>query len=99
MSHPKRRPTPPGAILREDILPAAGISQTKLAEMLGRSRRSISLLIHEQKPVSTDMAHRLARVFNTTPQFWLNLQQNVDLWDTFERNQAEYQKLKRLLAS
>jgi addiction module HigA family antidote len=92
----KRRPTHPGAILREDILPEAGITQGQLAQMLGVSRRTVSEILHERRPVTTDMAHRLARVFKTTPAFWLRLQEAVDIWDTFETNRNEYNQIKPL---
>jgi plasmid maintenance system antidote protein VapI len=42
------------------------------------------------------MAHRLARVFKTTPAFWLRLQEAVDIWDTFETNRNEYNQIKPL---
>jgi len=92
----KRRPTHPGAILREDILPEAGITQGQLAQMLVVSRRTVSEILHERRPVTTDMAHRLARVFKTTPAFWLRLQEAVDIWDTFETNRNEYNQIKPL---
>jgi len=92
----QRRPTHPGAILREDVLPEAGITQGQLAQMLGVSRRSVSEVLHEHRPVTTDMAHRLARVFKTTPAFWLRLQEAVDIWDTFETNRNEYNQIKPL---
>jgi antitoxin HigA-1 len=84
----------PGELLREDILPAAGITQTELAKRLGVSRRTVSEVIHERRPVSSDMAHRLSRVFGTTPDFWMNLQQSVDLWKALEMNRTEYSRLK-----
>ena len=96
MNDRQRRPTHPGAILREDVLPEAGITQGQLAQMLGVSRRSVSEVLHEHRPVTTDMAHRLARVFKTTPAFWLRLQEAVDIWDTFETNLNEYNQLKPL---
>ncbi len=96
MNDRKRRPTHPGAILREDILPEAGITQGQLAQMLGVSRRTVSEILHEHRPVTTDMAHRLARVFKTTPAFWLRLQEAVDIWDTFETNRNEYNQIKPL---
>lgn len=96
MNDRKRRPTHPGAILREDILPEAGITQGQLAQMLGVSRRTVSEILHERRPVTTDMAHRLARVFKTTPAFWLRLQEAVDIWDTFETNRNEYNQIKPL---
>ncbi len=64
----KRRPTHPGEILREDVLPAAGLTQDKLARLLGVSRRTVSEILHERQPVTTDMAHRLARAFGTSPE-------------------------------
>ena len=96
MNDRKRRPTHPGAILREDILPEAGITQGQLAQMLVVSRRTVSEILHERRPVTTDMAHRLARVFKTTPAFWLRLQEAVDIWDTFETNRNEYNQIKPL---
>ncbi len=63
-----RRPTHPGEILREDILPAAGLTQGKLARLLAVSRRTISEILRERRPVTTDMAHRLARAFGTSPE-------------------------------
>src|ERR1041385_8913388 len=91
-----RRPTHPGAILREDILPDAGINQTELANMMGVSRRAVNELCQERRGVSTDMAHRLARVFGNSPEFWLRMQQAVDIWDTLEANKREYEKIKPL---
>ena len=92
----KRRPTHPGELLREETLPATGLTQSELAERLGVSRRTVSELIHERRAVKTDLAHRLARVFNTTPEFWLRLQQAVDIWDVLQANRHEYDRLKPL---
>ena|SRR5258708_5812176 len=85
LNNRKRRPRHPGEILREDVLPAAGLTQDKLARLLGVSRRTVSEILHERRPVTTDMAHRLARAFGTSPEMWLGLQQDVDLWDTQSR--------------
>jgi len=74
------RPKHPGTILKNIILPELAITQLGLAKRLGVSRRIISEIIRERRPVTPDMATRLARVFNTTPKFWLNLQAAVDLW-------------------
>ena len=99
LNNRKRRPTHPGEILREDVLPAAGLTQDKLAKLLGVSRRTISEILHERRPVSTDMAHRLARVFKTTPEFWMNLQQAVDIWEALAANRHSYAKLRPLKAA
>ena len=92
----KRRPTHPGALLREDILPATGLTQTELAEVLGVSRRTVNEIVQERRPVSTDIAHRLARAFNNTPEFWLRMQQAVDVWEAFEAYGSDYEQIKPL---
>lgn len=78
---PKRRPTHPGAILREDVLPALEMTQTELAQRLGVSRLSVSELLHEKRAMTPEMAARVARLLNTTPESWLRMQAAVDLWD------------------
>ncbi|MBL8190824.1 MAG: HigA family addiction module antidote protein [Acidobacteria bacterium] len=95
----KRRPTHPGELLREEIVPATDLTQTELAERLGVSRRSISDLLNERRSLTPDMAHRLARVFKTTPEFWMNLQQAVDIWETLEINRQEYSRIRPLKAA
>ena len=92
----KRRPTHPGELLREETLPAAGLSQSELAARIGVSRRTVKDLIHERRALSPDLAHRLARVFETTPEFWLRLQEAVDVWETLQANHDKYERLKPL---
>jgi antitoxin HigA-1 len=91
-----RRPTHPGELLREDILPASGINQTQLADLLGVSRRTVNEIVQERRPVSVDMAMRLSRIFGNSPRFWLNLQTAVDLWDAAEARQKEYDRIRPL---
>lgn len=79
----KRRPTHPSELLREETLPAAGLTRSEFAKRLGVSRYTVDELVRERRSVTPDMAHRLARLFNTTPEFWLRLQEAVDIWDTF----------------
>lgn len=95
----KRRPTHPGELLREEILPSAELTQAELAVRLGVSRRSITELLNERRSLTPDMAHRLARVFKTTPEFWMNLQQAVDIWETLAANRQEYSRLRPLKAA
>jgi addiction module HigA family antidote len=80
LRHPNRRPTHPGAILREDVLPALKMTQTELAELLGVSRLSVSELLHEKRALSPEMAVRIATLLSTTPESWLRMQEAVDLW-------------------
>ncbi len=95
----KRRPTHPGEILREDVLPETGLTQGEFARLLGVSRRTVNEILQEKRPVTVDMAHRLARVLNTSPDVWLGLQQDVDLWDALEANRQEYERIKPLKAA
>ena len=91
-----RRPTHPGEVLREDVLPATKITQEQLAQRLAVSRRTVNEILNERRPVSVDMAHRLARAFNTTPDVWINMQTALDLWEAAEANKSEYEKIKPL---
>ena len=78
---PKRKPTHPGEMLREDVLPALNMTQSELARRLGVSRLSVSELLHEKRALSPDMAIRIATLTNTTPESWLRMQQALDLWE------------------
>ena len=91
---PKRRPTHPGEILRQDVLPALGITQGEFARRLGVSRLTVSELLREKRAVSPDMALRLARLPNTTPESWLNMQQAVDLWEVGRARPSRYTRIK-----
>lgn len=92
-------PTHPGELLREEIMPAARLTQEELARRLGVSRRTINEIVGEKRSVSADMAHRLARFFDTTPELWLGLQQDVDLWKARQAADQEYAKIKPLRKS
>jgi len=92
----KLPPTHPGELLREEIMPASHLTQDRLASLLGVSRRTINEIVTEKRGVSADMAHRLARLFDTTAEFWLGLQQDVDLWEAAGRRAEDYKKIKPL---
>lgn len=70
----------PGAHLREDFLPDYGLTPGALARAMGlKDRTRIERVVREQQPVTSDTALRLARVFGTTAEFWMNLQTQHDL--------------------
>jgi len=89
-----RRPTPPGEILRDEFLEPLGLSQKELAEALGITRVRLSEILRGRRAITPDTAFRLARFFGTTPEFWLGLQTDVNLWDTLQVHGAEYRKIK-----
>jgi addiction module HigA family antidote len=91
----KRRPTHPGQILKHIYLEPLGLSITELARRLGASRKAISAIVNERKSVTPDMALRLAQAFSTTPELWLNLQRNHDLWQAAQ-NSAAWQQIEPL---
>ncbi|MDZ7790140.1 MAG: HigA family addiction module antitoxin [Xanthomonadales bacterium] len=72
-------PMHPGELLREDILPALGISKTAVAEHLGISRTTLYELLNEETPVTPQLALRLGKLCGNGPKLWLNLQQDYDL--------------------
>ena len=88
-----RRPTHPGSIIKEDYLLPLSITIKDMADTLGVSRKTLSKIINERGAITPDMALRLSRAFDTTPDFWLNLQQNYDLWHA-ETVSREWQKVK-----
>ncbi|HET9530317.1 MAG TPA: HigA family addiction module antitoxin [Blastocatellia bacterium] len=96
MKKRQRQPTHPGAILREDILPEVKLSQTELANRLGVSRRTVNEIVNERRPVTTDMALRLACIFNTTPSFWLNMQLAFNIYEALREHRNEYGRIKPL---
>lgn len=91
-----RKPTHPGAILREDVLSSLGITQTELADRLCVSRRTISQIIHEHRPITPDMAIRLAHFLGTTPESWLNMQQTLDVWELERKNARIYEQIEKV---
>ena len=69
----------PGEILREEYLVPLGLKPYTLAKHLHVPRTRIERLVAEQTPVTPDTALRLAKFFNTTPEFWMNMQTSFDL--------------------
>jgi antitoxin HigA-1 len=91
-----RRPTHPGEILREDVLPALAITQTQFAKILGVSRRTLNEVLNEKRPVTIDVAIRLGQVLGNGHNLWLKMQLAVDVWDTLEKHKDDYQHLQPL---
>ena len=73
-------PPHPGEILQEDYLEPLGLSVTEAAAGLGMSRRNLSEIIHGRRGVSPAVALRFARAFDTSPELWMNLQAQFELW-------------------
>jgi addiction module HigA family antidote len=74
-----RTPTHPGEVLREEFLSPLGITQGTLAAHIGVPARRVSELVRGKRGVTPSTAWLLAQAFDTTPEFWLNLQAAYDL--------------------
>lgn len=83
-----RRPTHPGEIFLEEFLVPLGITQKEAAERLRMSYPRMNEIVKGKRSVTPDTALRLARFTSTEPEFWLNLQQAVDLWNALHSDQA-----------
>ena len=78
-------PPHPGETIRELCLEPLGISVTQAARAMGISRKALSELLNGHTGISPEMAVRLGRAFNTTPESWLIQQMQYDLWKTLQR--------------
>ncbi len=78
-AEPRRRPTSPGEILRDEYLVPLSLTQKQLADHLGCDIKVVNRLVNGRTSVSAEMALKLGATFSTTPEFWLNAQLAVDL--------------------
>ncbi len=92
----KRRPTHPGEMLSEDFMKDYGLTVAGLATAVGVSRQSINELLRGHRAVSPEMALRLSRLFGNSPEFWLNAQRAVDLWDAAQAIKDDVARIKPL---
>ena len=93
-----RRPTHPGLNLKEDYLVPMNITITSLSSVLCVSRKTLSKIINKHASITPEMALRLSRAFDTSPNLWLNLQKNYDLWEA-ENNSDVWLSVKQFPAS
>ena len=90
-----RKPTHPGVVLLEDVIKPLGLTITDAARMLGVSRKALSEFVNEKAMLSPDMAIRIAKATNTSPESWMNMQQK----SIFQRMLSHFHPygLKKLL--
>ena len=93
-----RKPIHPGEFLREDYMPELDLSVAKLAEKLGVTRQTVNDIVRERRNLSPEMCLKLGRLFGTTPQFWMNMQAKVDIWNSLELHGAEIEAIQPLEA-
>jgi addiction module HigA family antidote len=81
-------PPHPGELLKEELIEPMNLTITEVAKGLGFSRNTVSEFINGHNGVSADMAMRLSEAFNTSPEFWLNMQNTYDLWMTSQKENS-----------
>lgn len=91
----KRPPTHPGGILRRQYIEPLSLTISELASTLGISRKTLSKIVNERGSITPDMALRLSKAFKTTPELWLNLQQNYDLWQA-SQNSDDWKQIEAI---
>ncbi|MFL4212774.1 HigA family addiction module antitoxin [Enterobacter mori] len=94
-----RKPTTPGDVLQYEYLEPLNLKISDLADMLNVHRNTISALVNNNRKLTADMAIKLAKAFDTTIEFWLNMQLNVDIWEAQSnaRTQEELSRIKTVV--
>jgi addiction module HigA family antidote len=86
-------PPHPGEILRADYLTPLGLTVTEAAAALAVTRKTLSAVLNERAGISPAMAHRLSKALDTSPEFWVTLQAQYDLWQARETDLGEVRRL------
>jgi len=92
----KRKPTHPGEIIKEDFLTPLKLTQTELARALKTSFRTINEILNEKRSISPEMALKLGRYLGTTPDVWLGLQADYDLFKARLKSKKMIEEIKPL---
>ena len=93
MNATRRQPTHPGALLREDVLPAMKVRIATAAKELGVSRQLLHKILAEKAPVTPGMALRLGKFCGNGPELWIGMQLDYDLWHAEREMAAELKKI------
>jgi len=91
-----RKPSHPGALIRNIVLPETRLSVSELARRCGVARNTMSKIVNERGDVTEDLAIRLSRVLGSSPQFWLGMQSKSNLWELEQKNQRLYARIKKV---
>ncbi len=91
---PSIHPGEIGEILREDVLPALGLSVSEIARRLGVSRQQLHRILACTHPITTEMALRIGKLIGNGPALWLRMQQNHDLWHLEQDLRSELKKIE-----
>jgi addiction module HigA family antidote len=95
----KRKPTHPGEVLLEDVIKPLGITITEAAKDLGVSRKALSELVNGRSALSSDLAVRIAKATNTSPESWLAMQTKLDLWNALQKEPQDVIRFSESVAA
>jgi len=93
----KRKPDSIGTILREEFLEPYNLTQESLANAMGVTRVMVNELINDKRGITVDTAVMLSKVFDTSPQFWLNIYMDNQLWEALHNPQKKV-KFKKVVS-
>ncbi len=88
--------THPGIILKEEFAKPLGLTQEKIAKDLCIGIKTLSELYNEKRGISPLMALKLSNYFGTTPEFWMNLQSQYDLYKTYSKEKETVDKISKV---
>jgi len=93
----KLAPSHPGAILRELFIKEYELTITEVADGIGMARVNLSAIVNERAGISPELAIKLSIAFNNTPEFWINLQSNYEMW--YAEKKINRNKIKRFVSA
>jgi antitoxin HigA-1 len=88
--------THPCEILLEEFIKPHNLTQRQLSEYLGVGIKTLSELYNKKRGITPVMAHKLAKLFGTTPEFWMNAQSHYELYVTYEAKKDEIDRVKKV---
>lgn len=94
-----RKPSHPGALIRNVTLPETGLTVSSLAARCGLARNTMSKIVNERGAVTEDIAIRLSRVLGSSPEFWLAMQSRLNIWQLQRENKDVYNRIERIEAA
>ncbi|MCY4165623.1 MAG: HigA family addiction module antitoxin [Gammaproteobacteria bacterium] len=94
-----RKPSHPGALIRNVVLPETRLTVSSLAARCGVARNTMSKIVNERGAVTEDIAIRLSRVLGSSPEFWLAMQCRLTLWRLEKENKDIYSRMERIQAA
>jgi antitoxin HigA-1 len=94
MLNTERKPVSVGEMLVEEFLKPHKLTQDALAKAMGVPRKLVNELCNDRRAITADTSLMLARVFGNTPEFWLNTQRRMELWEALH-TPARRQRIER----